>query len=61
MEMDARRQSDLVRALHRDVRWLETQLKTMVKATACDGDRMREIIAEVLEKAKRRSKRTLSI
>lgn len=61
MAMDARRQADLVLALHRDVRWLERELKRIARATAVNNpDKLRMIAAEAIEKAKRRSKRTLS-
>lgn len=60
VNIEHRKTAELMLALHRDVRWLETQLKRIVRAEACDGDKLRAIAAEVLETAKKRSERTLS-
>jgi hypothetical protein len=53
--------SDLIQALHRDVRWLMQELKRIRDAKALNADKLREIAAESLERAKVRSKRTLSM
>jgi len=57
--MSTREYADLVMALHRDVRWLERQLRFIRDAGGASADRLREIAAVACVTAKKRSKRTL--
>lgn len=52
--------AELALSLNRDVLWLERELRNIAKAKACGADRLREIAAEALEKAKKRRKRTMT-
>lgn len=56
-----RTQSDVIVALHRDVRWLERKLREIRDAKAASADRLRELAAHTVETAKQRSKKTLSM
>jgi hypothetical protein len=53
-------QADLIVALDRDVRWLHGKLKEVARAKALSADSLRERVAEILETAERRRKKTLS-
>ena len=45
--------------LNRDCRWLERELKRIAQARALSADKLREIAAESVEKAKKRRARTM--
>lgn len=56
----ARAIGDLALALHRDVRWLQNELKRIRDAKALNGDALRQIAADSFERSKVRMKRTVS-
>ena len=46
-----------IKRLNRDCKWLEGQINRIHKATACSGDRLRQIAGTIVETAKKRKNR----